>query len=417
MNVTVVGLGKLGAVLAAVLARAGHTVVGVDLSQAAVDAVNEGTAPVAEAGLQELMDELADGSLTATTDYAEAVPQSDLTMVVVPTPSGDAGPFKNDYVVQAVESIGRNVQRWHTVVVCSTVMPGSMDNVIAPALEGASGRVVGLGVGLCYSPEFIALGSVIRDMTNPDMVLVGARDPRSTGDLLGLLGSFVQGDPAVHELDFNEAELAKISVNTFVTMKISYANTIAELCEIIPGADASKVLAAIGADGRIGLKYLTSGASFGGPCFPRDNRAFAAFASALGVQAHLAEATDEVNRGIAARVALAAAGAHGVAILGLSYKPGTGVVEESMGLDVAHLLTSEGVEVRVHDPEARPSLPEGATQFDSVEETLEGATLVIVTTPWPIYSSVDFAGRRIIDAWGCTLPQPNRRVLGKWEGN
>lgn len=412
MNVAVIGLGKLGAPLAAVLADAGHRVYGVDKSAAYVDAINAGIAPVDEPGLQELLDRLPSGKLSATTSY-DAIRIADVSMIVVPTPSGADGRFSNEYVLEAVREIGKNIGPvWHTVVVCSTVMPGSMDKEIIPALQKAADRRLGNGLGACYSPEFIALGSVIKDMRNPDAVFIGSNDPASVNVLRTLIATYVETNPEVHTMTFAEAELAKIAVNAFVTMKISYANMIGEFCEKIKGAQASSVLAAVGADSRIGKSYLRAGASYGGPCFPRDNRAMVALAWELKCRAELPYATDRTNLHVTERLAADLSKFDVIAILGLSYKPGTSVVEESMGLSIATSLAAIGKEVRVHDPVAKPTLPENVRQYDTIEETIDNASVVMVCTPWDAYSDFDFGSRKILDAWNVTMHQSNRRVVG-----
>ena len=175
MRLCVIGLGKLGSPLAAVLASKGHSVVGLDRNPAFVAAINQGRAPVAEPGLQALIDE-SRKRLRATASFAEAIAGSDASFVIVPTPSQGDGAFSNEYVLEAVREIGqalRGNDRYHVVSIVSTVMPGATGGVIRAALEEASGREVGMGLGLCYNPEFIALGSVVRDLLNPDMVLLG----------------------------------------------------------------------------------------------------------------------------------------------------------------------------------------------------------------------------------------------------
>lgn len=415
MNVSVVGLGKLGATLAAVLADAGNRVYGVDLNERSVNWVNSGYAPVDETGLDALMTKVKEsGLLTATTDYAEAIPNSDITMIVVPTPSGSDDKFDCSMVKDAIQKIGYNLpDRFHTVVVCSTVMPGASDNILIPALEAASNRKVGARVGYVYSPEFIALGSVIRDMQHPDVVLVGAQDPLSKNTFVELTRTYVKGFPNWQDLRYAEAELAKISVNSYVTMKISFANTIAEMAEKLPGANARHILEVIGQDTRIGSKYIKPGAAFGGPCFPRDNRAFAALADELEADAPLAVATDSVNKRMTYRLLALLRDFETVAVLGLAYKPDTSVYEESMGLTIAKSLAYAGKEVRVHDPQAQPELPPGAIQWDSAAEAIDGADAVLVATPWHEYTVMDFKGVRVLDAWGCTKPQDNRRVVGE----
>jgi UDPglucose 6-dehydrogenase len=414
VNVSVIGLGKLGAVLAAVLADAGHKVIGVDTNTSSVAAINSGLSPVEETGLAELIASLPPGQLTATAKYSDAIPHTEMSMIVVPTPSGPNDKFINDYVHAAVDNIGHHVNGWHTVVVCSTVMPGTSDEVLIPALEAASGLKVGSGIGYAYNPEFIALGSVIRDMTNPDVVLVGAQDDRSQDDVRRLTRSYTKSNPSIAFMRHTEAELAKIAVNTYVTMKISYANTIGEIAEKLKGANASVILDAVGADSRIGHKYLKPGASFGGPCFPRDNRAFAALAQDVGVDASLAIATDDVNRRLYARMAFLLRDFKRVAILGLSYKPDTAITENAMGLMVAKSLAYADVEVRVHDPQARPEMSPLITQFDTVDDTIEGVDAILVATAWDEYRDLDFGDTRVFDVWGITKPSSQRRVAGEY---
>jgi UDPglucose 6-dehydrogenase len=185
MQICVVGLGKLGAPLAAILADRGYDVIGVDARPEVVELMNEGRTAIHEPGLAELI-ERNRSRLRATTDPAAAAADADASFIVVPTPSGANGTFSSRFVLDAIGGIGRGLRRsknYHVVTVTSTVMPLSHDLEIRPALEAASGRVVGETVGLCYNPEFIALGSVIRDMMHPDLVLIGESDPRA-GDVV-----------------------------------------------------------------------------------------------------------------------------------------------------------------------------------------------------------------------------------------
>ena len=272
-RIAVVGLGKLGAPLAAVLASKGHDVTGIDVNATTVQLVNAGSAPVAEPGLQELID--AHGEhLRATTDL-QAAADAELSILLVPTPSEDSGAFSNEYVLAATEAIGAALAgraEHHVLVVGSTVMPGSCQWEVLPLLEQASGRRVGETLGLCYSPEFIALGSVIRDMTAPDMVLIGESDHRAGDTLERLYRGLCENDPPVRRMSLVNAELTKIAVNTYVTMKISYANSLADVCERVVGADVDTVSDAIGLDSRIGSKYLRGAVAYGGPASPAITR-------------------------------------------------------------------------------------------------------------------------------------------------
>lgn len=421
MKISVVGLGKLGAPLAAVFASKGFEVVGTDLSPAAVDAINQGRAPVDEPGLQALMD-ASRQRLRATTDVAEAVAASDVTFVIVPTPSDSTGRFSNGAVLGAMESIGDAIRRkdgYHVVSITSTVMPGSTGGEIREALERYAGRLVGPDLGLCYNPEFIALGSVIRDMLRPDMILIGESDARA-GDLLeSIYNRSCDNRPMVRRMNFVNAELAKISVNTFVTTKISYANMLADICDRLPEADVDVVTQAVGTDSRVGSKYLKGALGYGGPCFPRDNVAFAALARSIGARADLAEATDTINRYQIERVLCAidarCQGPGPIGVLGLSYKPDTAVVDESQGLALVDRLLRDGRDVVAYDPKAlgaaQSSLRRPFKTAASAAECLRQVSDVVVMTPWPEFRDLPpsaFArpqGRMtVIDCWRLISP-------------
>ena len=219
------------------------------------------------------MDELIRANrdrVRATTDMREAISSSDLAFVIVPTPSETNGAFSLWYAAEAFREIGRALahkQGYYTVVLTSTVLPGSTRWGLLPHLEAESGKTVGRDFGLCYSPEFIALGSVVRDFLHPDFTLVGEYDRRS-GDLLETCYSqILPCDTPCERMSLENAELTKIAVNTYVTMKITYANMLARLCEEIPGGNVDAVTRAAGRDRRIGSKYLTGALGYGGPVF------------------------------------------------------------------------------------------------------------------------------------------------------
>jgi UDPglucose 6-dehydrogenase len=315
-----------------------------------------------------------------------------------------------------MEVVGAGLKRksgYHVVVITSTVMPGSTGGEIRAALEAHSGRQVGEALGLCYNPEFIALGSVVRDMLQPDMILIGESDAKAGDVLQRIYERSCDNKPAIRRMNFVNAELTKISVNTFVTTKISYANMLADLCDRIPGADVDVVTQAVGADSRIGTKYLRGAIGYGGPCFPRDNVAFSALARTLGARAELAEATDSLNDYQVDRVVKAIdahyRGSGPIGVLGLSYKPETAVVERSQGVGVVGRLLERGYEVIAYDPKALASaqaeLPRKFTPAVSAEACVRAATTVVVMTPWPEFRAVpaDAFARsprlNVIDCW------------------
>jgi UDPglucose 6-dehydrogenase len=419
-RVNVVGLGKLGAPLAAVLASRGFDVIGLDVNKVLVDAMNAGKMPIVEPQLNELI-AANKQRLRATMDADEAIQNSDASFVIVPTPSGKDGFFSNRFVLQAMETLGKalkNKKGYHVVVITSTVMPGSTGTVIKDALEAASGRKVGPDLGLCYNPEFIALGSVVRDMLYPDSILVGEGDKKAGDVLAGIYLQMCEKKPPVQRMNWVSAELTKISVNTYVTTKISYANMLAEMCERLPGADVDVVTKALGADTRIGAKYLKGAMGYGGPCFPRDNVAFGKLAEKLGVRADVALATDAINNHQIGRltdlVAKFAKAGTKIAIIGMSYKPHTPVVEESHSVKLAASLADAGYVVTVHDPLAQDAalvaLGDKVIGAESLENAVKGCDLLIVGTGWPEYKDIDPAWAKrsgpkmtILDLWR-TLP-------------
>lgn len=401
-KIAVFGLGKLGSPMLAVFAAAGHEVLGVDLNTVFVDAINNRTAPVDETGLQKELSAAA--RYRATTDGVMAATWADIMFIVVPTPSLDDGTFTSRYVQSVCIGIGKGLavsDRYQVVVVTSTVMPGAMANEIVPVLEAASGKKVNVDFGVCYNPEFIAIGSVIKNMRNPDMILIGESDARA-GTVLenfykqNFNNCFV---PIIQRMNFINAELTKIAVNTFVTMKISYANMLGDICDRLPGADACVVAAAVGDDTRVGQRYIQPATAFGGPCFPRDNRAMAMIAANCGTSAPLAEATAAINNTWAAKLAtrIVALAPKRVAILGLAYKPDTALTEESAGLLLRDAL-SPHVDVVVGDP----NIPARS----DLHACIAGADVVVIANANPVFKELQISQPcTVFDCWRILSPE------------
>ena len=422
-RISVIGLGKLGACIAACFADKGFEVVGADVSARTVDLVNKGQAPVIEPGLAEMTARVP-GRLRATQDVADAVSSSEATFIVVPTPSTDEGGFTISYVLEAARSIGRALREknaYHLVVLTSTVLPGSTEYGMIRVLEHESGKRCGTDFGVCYSPEFIALGQVIRDFLNPEFVLIGEYDERA-GDLLAsIYKSVCDNDPAVARMSLVNAELTKISVNAYVTMRISFANMVAALSEQLPGGDVDTVTAALGLDTRIGRRYLKGAVAYGGPCFPRDNQALAYLARQLGQRASLAEAVDAFNGSTNERLATRVLGmvpdGGSVAVLGLSYKPDSNVIEESAGFLLAKSLVGSGASVTVHDPmamdAARGVLGDAVVYASDVDEAIKDKDVIVIMNPDRAYAGLDMAAipksTMVVDAWRMLRKQAGDR--------
>ncbi len=395
MNISLIGLGKLGLCSAACFASKGHHVIGVDSNESHVNTLIEGRCPIDETGLEDLLADCR-SHLEFTPDYDRAVQSTDITLIIVPTPSNADGRFSNAYVENVLDRIGpalRTKKAFHIVGVVSTVMPTSCERLFKPRLEKLTGKICGRDFGLVYNPEFIALGSVIEDFLHPDMLLIGASDSRSSQVVSELYASTVENDPHYARMDLTNAEITKLTLNCYVTMKISFANELAGVCENIPGADVDVVTAAVGADSRVGRRYLKGGLGFGGPCFPRDNLAFQRCAEDADTRVHLSPRVVNVNAEVVNRL-FTMIGEHApagstVALLGLSYKPGTHIIEESQSVMLAAELLNAGYTVRMHDPKALDSTSEvlagRGTYCDDPYDAACGAAVVVVLTDWPEY--------------------------------
>lgn len=383
--ITVAGLGRLGSPFAALLAAAGHRVHGVDPDPMKVDAINDGFPPVDEPGLGALIAHLPDGQLTAGTLYDGAVRASEATFVVVPTPSLPDGRFDASMVDAAAAEVRRVAAPGHLLAVCSTVSPGTMDALPAP--EG--GRVA-------YCPFLVALGDVLFGMVHPDLMIVGGSES-ARRRAVQVLETVVPDDVPAPPLTLLEAEVTKLTINTLLTAKAAWANTVGS-ATAAAGGDPSRVLAAVGRDHRIGGAFLRPGAPPGGPCLPRDGRAMGAFLRDHGqvTDVRLACATVEANEGHLERILSRLVRYRRVAVLGLAYKPGTAVTDESLGVAAARRLAATGVDVTAHDPHARPH---GIRLALSARDALSGADAVLIACPHPEYQGLDFEGRVVVDPW------------------
>lgn len=409
-EVVVIGCGKLGAPLIACLADAGHQVTGIDVNQSLIQNLQSGVVTWNEPGLTDLLAQNAD-KISFQTSYQGAFESAEISFVIVPTPSTQSGEFSNDFVLGVVAQIGSELstraRKEHLVVIVSTVMPGSTQGVVKETLLEAASENSDL-VQICYSPEFIALGTVIKNMQYPDLVLIG-QETDSAGEMLEEISlSIVKNEPRVSRLTIPEAEIAKIAINSFVTTKISFSNQISEICEFTANSSAEKVLEAIGNDSRIGRSYLAPGAGFGGPCFPRDNRAFNKYANALGLTADLAIATDSVNARQNERVMRIVCGlvnpGSRILVVGLSYKPDTDVTEESPGLAFVKQAREAGFSVDAIDEYVKSNQLSLDLNVRRPSELENGDyDVAILFVPSSGYSTIPgklSSETKIVDLWG-----------------
>ena len=410
-TISVCGLGKLGGCIAATYAARGFPVVGIDVDADKIRRVNAGVPPVDEPLLAETMAE-GKARLRATDDPREAV-KTDASFFIPPSPSLPDGSFSNEFLLKAMQPIAKAVREagktGHIFVCSSTTTPGSVDGVLIPMLEKETGWKCGSEFHVCYNPEFIALGNVINGLLDPDFVLIGESDPAAGAALEDLYRKYTRNKARIARMSIISAELTKISVNSYITMKISFTNQLRMIADEFPKADINAILDAIGTDTRIGHKYLRAGLSFGGPCFPRDNRLLAFAARQVGLEAPLAEASDRTNEltktNLLDKVRSLVPEGGTVLVLGISYKPDTYITEESAGLHLAQNLKRNGYRVLVHDFAAKPSNSPALHEFEVLDDVGQVARrddikLAIVCCPWPQYSDLKLsAATKLLPTW------------------
>ena len=412
MIVTVVGTGYVGLVTGACLASLGHTVRAVDVSPERVALIRSGKAPFHEPGLEELLREgQAAGRLSATSDLAEAMAGSQLSLIAVGTPAKGEDQDLS-YLEAAARQIGALLPRaagYHVVAVKSTVMPGTTRDIVGTCLERESGLRLG-DFGLAMNPEFLRAGSAVEDFRDPDRIVIGQADDASGDVLEALYSGFDCEKPRV---SLEEAELIKYASNALLSVLISYSNELAALCEATPGTDVETIMQGLHLDRRLSpreagrrirpeiLGYLRAGIGFGGSCLPKDVTALRAYGKRVGVVTPLLDATvDDNTRRPEQVVAMANAAVGGlagktVALLGVAFKAGTDDLRSSPALGIWRALAQAGARVRAFDPLVSPEAASAAGLSGactrSLEEALDGADAALITMVEPAFRTADWA--------------------------
>lgn len=353
MRLSVFGLGYVGCVSAACLAKQGHTVVGVEVNPEKIELINRGLSPVVEEGMSELMREVVEsGFLYATADAEEAVKQSDLSLVCVGTPSRRNGSIDLSFVERVCEQIGdalRNKEEEHVVVIRSTVLPGSTEQLVVPALERGSGASLGEGFHVCSNPEFLREGSSIEDFYNPPFTLIGGSSELAVARLSEVYAGI---DAPIRVLDIKATEMVKYACNSFHGLKVSFANEIGNICKALQ-IDSHPVMKVFCEDEKLNISkaYLQPGFAFGGSCLPKDLRAIRYRAKQLDVQTPVLSATLETNRHQIERAAemVLQTGNRQVGIMGLSFKSGTDDLRESPMVALVEILIGKGLDLAIYD--------------------------------------------------------------------
>lgn len=409
-KVTVVGLGKLGLPLAITFALSNIEVGAMDINEVTIEKLKNHEAPFEETNLQEsLLKENVKNNLKPTTSLSEAMSGSIATFILVNTPSKNDGSFGLKFLKSASESVAKELKKikdYHVVVVVSTVSPTDCEDEIIPILENFSEKKCGKDFGFVHNPEFIALGSVINDMLHPDFRVIGEFDKRS-GDIVEKIYQQVS-DNIISRMSIVDAELVKIALNCYLTLKISFANTLGEISQRLKNSDANLVTKTLGLDKRISAKFLKPGLGYGGPCFPRDNVAFKAFAKKVGGQSYIPNAVVEVNNkqvDLAVKRVSNYKDIKDITVLGLSYKPDVPYITESQALEITKKLIDQSkYKITVYDPQAMPyakkELFDKVIFANSLEDSISDDTdLVIILTPWKEFKNLDFPKKKVLDFW------------------
>jgi len=418
--VTLFGLGYVGAVTAACLAARGHDVVGVDTDPGKVDALNAGRSPVIEPGLDKLLVEaVASGALRATERATDGVASADVSLVCVGTPSNSHGGTELSQVSRVVGEIGAALAGSdcsHTVVIRSTVPPGTVDDIVIPRLEASSGRTVGTDLQVAMCPEFLREGSSVADFFGPPFLVIGgtAEATKPVRELFGFL------DCPVHVVPIRVAESVKYACNAFHALKVSFTNELSRLYRTLD-VDAREVMDVFVQDRQLNISpaYLRPGFAFGGSCLPKDLRSLLHLARMSSVDLPVLEATLASNERVArdladrvlGRVEEAEDADRRVALLGLSFKHQTDDLRESPNVALAEMLIGKGLDVRIHDPVVNPAQLRGANLryvqsrlphlhrvlHDDAHQALKGADVAVVSTADPdVVSAVVRANPRTV---------------------
>ena len=344
-NISVVGIGKLGLCFSLTLEKAGFNVLGVDINEEYVESINNKNFMSEEPGVVELLNNCK--NFKATTNLKEAIDFSNFIYVVVATPSLPNGEYDHSQVESLVErliDLGKQQHR-KNLVICCTTMPQYCDSL--------QEKIGSYNYEVSYNPEFIAQGTILRDQEFPDMVLIGQSSKEAGDEIQRHYEVMTRNEPIICKMSRTEAEICKISLNCFLTTKISFANMIGDIC-VRSGADPKTVLQAVGSDSRISSKYLGYGYGYGGPCFPRDNRALAKFAISRGVTAAISVASDEMNKLHLINqydhfVENNSNKADPIVFDYVTYKPQSTILEESQQLKFAEMLAKSGYKVVVKE--------------------------------------------------------------------
>lgn len=422
MNISIVGSGYVGTTLAACLADLGHQIINIDIDEEVVASINRGDAPIHEPSLNALVAEYGGDQLEATTDY-ERIRETTITFLAVPTPSLPDGSLDTSVIEDAAGSIGRALHgqdNRHLVVVKSTVLPGTTQNRILPAVTSATGTTTESEIDVAVNPEFLREGSAVADFLAPDKLVFGIQGEAAVKDLEAVYAPLIsRADPAVIETGLAEAEFIKYANNAFLASKVSLINELGNIAKEYD-VDAYEVADALGKDHRISPHFLRSGLGWGGNCFPKDIAALIAAARKQAYDPSLLDAAVAINdrqpeRFLELMDAHVEVAGERVAVLGLAFKPGTDDIRNSRAIPVIDGLLSRGAEPVAYDPAASEKMKETYPDIEyaaSAEQALEGAVAALIVTDWDEFAVLN----REFEAMAKPVVIDGRRVVEPRDG-
>ena len=401
-QVSVFGLGPVGLVTAVCFARKRNQVIGIDPDRDRLEKIRRAEAPFFEPKLREYLAETVANGTLSVTDDASLNARSDLAYMTVGTPSSEDGSIDLTYVKNAAVAIGRSIREtthYQLVVLKSTVIPGTARTLVKPVLVRESGKPAGKGFGLCSNPEFLREGNAVHDAEFPDRIVIGGEDIDSVTRLENFYKRFHgEATPPVVRTTHENAELIKYANNAFLAMKVSFINTIANVAERTPNADAKTIAQGIGLDERIGPRFLNAGLGWGGSCFPKDLKALVGYSKNLNYEPDLMEAVVGVNekqkqRAVQmAKEALGSLKGNRIAILGLAFKPETDDMRDAVSVPLIRSLLTEGANVVVYDPaamqNAKAIFRDRITYANDPCECVDQADCCIIATEWDEFKTI-----------------------------
>jgi UDPglucose 6-dehydrogenase len=401
--VAVLGLGYVGLTMVVSLAKKGIETMGVDVDRDKIKFLIKGKSPIYEPGFEELINEgLKAKKLRFTDDHTKALKESKIIFICVGTPAKSDGSISLEQIESVSECIGESLKEidiYKLIVIRSTIIPGTSEGIIKHIIEEKSGKSCGADFGLCMNPEFLREGSAVQDMLKPDRIIIGQYDNKS-GKLLENFyrNLYSQDMPKCFRTSLANAELIKYANNTFLATKVSFINSIANLCEKIPDTDVEAIAEGIGLDPRIAPLFFRAGLGWGGSCFPKDLKAILAYARNLDLDLPIIEATLKVNESQPLRVVNKARELLGnlkgrkIAILGLAFKPNTDDIREAVSIKIIEELMHDKAEIRAYDPKAmknfRKKFGEKIAYMDSAKECIKDTVCCIIVTEWHEFKDI-----------------------------